>query len=130
MELNIIPANLAAKTHYELIIIGSGFGSSFFLTEALNKIQGNILVIEWGSHHSWDWQIKRRMNSNINPKKTFRTKTEKHWNFTVAFGGGTNCWFAQTPRLHPSDFKTNSMYGVASDWPITYEDLEPFYCEA
>lgn len=130
MKLNIIPAKLAAKNHYGLIIIGSGFGSSFFLAEALNKIQGNILVIEWGGYHSWDWQIKRRTNSSINPRKTFTTKTEKHWNFTVGFGGGTNCWFAQTPRLHPSDFKTRSLYGVADDWPITYEDLEPFYCEA
>ena len=130
MKLNIIPAELAAKNHYELIIIGSGFGSSFFLAEALNKIRGNILILEWGNHHSWDWQIKRGMNSKISPKNTFTNNTEKHWNYTIAFGGGTNSWFAQTPRLHPSDFKIKSMYGVASDWPISYEDLEPFYCQA
>ena len=127
--MNVISAKVAEKNHYELIIIGSGFGSSFFLKEALRKIQGNILVVEWGRHNSWDWQIKRGLNSNIYQKKTYKNNSDKHWNFTIGFGGGTNCWYGQTPRLHPSDFKVSSMYGVSNDWPITYEELEPYYCE-
>ncbi len=31
------------------------------------------------------------------------------------------------PRLHPSDFRTYSTDGVGADWPITYEDLRPYY---
>jgi choline dehydrogenase-like flavoprotein len=30
-------------------------------------------------------------------------------------------------RLHPNDFKLKSRTGRGSDWPITYEDLEPYY---
>ena len=30
----------------------------------------------------------------------------------------------------PNDFRMQSEYGQASDWPISYDDLEPFYCEA
>lgn len=71
--MNVISAKVAEKNHYELIIIGSGFGSSFFLKEALDKIQGNILIIEWGSHNSWDWQIKRGLNSGIYQNKTYAT---------------------------------------------------------
>jgi choline dehydrogenase-like flavoprotein len=30
----------------------------------------------------------------------------------------------------PSDFKTKSLYGYGDDWPISYEEIEPYYCEA
>ena len=36
----------------------------------------------------------------------------------------------QFPRLHPSDFKVRSLDGVADDWPIDYDTLEPFYAES
>ncbi|MBT3942005.1 MAG: GMC family oxidoreductase, partial [Chloroflexi bacterium] len=42
-------------------------------------------------------------------------------------GGSTIMWVAHTPRLHPSDFRVKSLDGVAEDWPISYEDLEPWY---
>jgi choline dehydrogenase-like flavoprotein len=31
------------------------------------------------------------------------------------------------PRMHPSDFRVKSLDGVAEDWPVDYETLEPFY---
>ena len=42
-------------------------------------------------------------------------------------GGSTILWAAHTPRLHPSDFRVKTLDGVADDWPISYEDLEPWY---
>lgn len=42
-------------------------------------------------------------------------------------GGGTVHWAAFTPRLHPSDFRVHTEDGVAVDWPISYEDLRPYY---
>ncbi len=38
-------------------------------------------------------------------------------------------------RFSPEDFRMASIYGTPqasslADWPITYDDLEPFYCEA
>ena len=36
---------------------------------------------------------------------------------------------AHYPRFHPSDFRVRSLDGVADDWPIDYETLEPFYDE-
>jgi choline dehydrogenase-like flavoprotein len=32
-----------------------------------------------------------------------------------------------TPRLHPSDFRTQTQDGVGADWPISYGDLAPYY---
>ncbi len=45
-------------------------------------------------------------------------------------GGTTWHWDSATWRLIPSDFKLKSTYGVGRDWPIGYEDLEPFYQRA
>src|SRR5262249_59734967 len=39
---------------------------------------------------------------------------------TIGFAG--NYW-----RFAPSDFKMRSLDGVGVDWPLTYEELEPFY---
>jgi len=44
-----------------------------------------------------------------------------------AVGGGTIHYSMMALRLHPSDFKTKSLDGVGEDWPITYEDLAPYY---
>jgi len=45
--------------------------------------------------------------------------------------GGTSWhWAAQAWRLLPNDFRLHSTYGVGRDWPINYDDLEPFYYEA
>ena len=35
--------------------------------------------------------------------------------------------FANWPRLHPNDFKVKSQYGKGLDWPISYDDLLPYY---
>jgi glucose dehydrogenase len=52
-------------------------------------------------------------------------------------GGSTWHWLGHTPRMLRSDFKMNSLYGSGPDfpaalvdWPITYDDVEPWYCEA
>ncbi len=42
-------------------------------------------------------------------------------------GGGSVHWAAFTPRFHPSDFEVYTRDGVGADWPITYEEIEPYY---
>lgn len=46
MEINRVSPEKVANEHYELIIIGSGFGSTFFLNEAVKHLDGRALVIE------------------------------------------------------------------------------------
>ena len=46
-----------------------------------------------------------------------------------AVGGSTIYYGAEWPRLLPSDFRVRSLDGVADDWPISYDDLEPYYEE-
>ncbi|HEX2113335.1 MAG TPA: GMC family oxidoreductase [Alphaproteobacteria bacterium] len=118
---------------YDLVIIGSGFGSSFFLHKALRRLPASarILVLERGGMFTHDWQIANGRNSDIESERTIRTAPgEKPWRFTIGFGGGTNCWWGVTPRMHPTDFQLRTRYGVGRDWPLSYDELEPFYGEA
>ena len=45
-------------------------------------------------------------------------------------GGTTWHWAASCWRHLPVDLKMQSTYGVGRDWPISYEELEPYYCRA
>jgi choline dehydrogenase-like flavoprotein len=119
-----------ADEHYDLVVIGSGFGSAFFLHEFSKRRRARVLLLEWGRHNTHEWQLKHEANSDIKSEETYSSNSTKPWNYTIGLGGGTNCWYAQTPRFHPNDFRLKSLYGVGLDWPLSYEELEPFYCEA
>jgi choline dehydrogenase-like flavoprotein len=41
-------------------------------------------------------------------------------------GGGTLVWTAVALRPHPSDFRTRTLDGVGTDWPLGYADLAPY----
>lgn len=46
-------------------------------------------------------------------------------------GGGTmRHWLGTSLRFVPNDFRVKTVYGVEEDWPISYDDLEPWYGEA
>ena len=129
MVLDARPEQIDGE-HYDLVVIGSGFGSAFFLHGFAGRRKARILVLEWGRHHTHEWQMEQEANSDLKDEDTYTSSSAKPWNYTIGLGGGTNCWFAQTPRFHPNDFRLRSLYGVGLDWPIGYDDLEPFYCEA
>jgi choline dehydrogenase-like flavoprotein len=45
-------------------------------------------------------------------------------------GGTANFWWGICLRMAPDAFKTKSTYGYGADWPLTYDDLEPYYSKA
>jgi choline dehydrogenase-like flavoprotein len=47
-----------------------------------------------------------------------------------SLGGTTLHWLGTCPRMLPSDFRLHSLYGVGRDWPIDYDEIAPYYCEA
>jgi len=56
-------------------------------------------------------------------------------NDAACVGGGTLSYGAQAWRYLPQDFRMRSTYGAPQgssleDWPISYDDLEPFYEKA
>lgn len=50
-------------------------------------------------------------------------------NSGTGVGGSTLHYTAYVPRPQPDDFRLRSEFGVGSDWPLAYADLEPYYDE-
>lgn len=47
-----------------------------------------------------------------------------------ALGGTSLHWLGTTPRHFPNDFRMQSRYGVGVDWPISYDEIQPYYRKA
>jgi len=125
--------------HYDIIAVGAGFATSFFLHRYLAKTSGpvRVLVLEAGALKSHGDQLAEGDPLRVTERrqaqadKHFVNKTpEKIWRFFTGFGGGSNCWVACAPRLIPEDFELKTRYGIGMDWPLTYSELEPYYCDA
>lgn len=50
--------------------------------------------------------------------------------YTRTRGGSTLHWLGVSLRMLPEDFHLHSLYNVGRDWPLRYDDLEPYYGKA
>jgi choline dehydrogenase-like flavoprotein len=67
------------------------------------------------------------------PKKSYLIQKGKHpfGSTYERVGGGTSMhWLGTSLRLLPKDFRMMCEYSIFEDWPITYLELEPWYCAA
>jgi choline dehydrogenase-like flavoprotein len=53
--------------------------------------------------------------------------SEFMWWRSRMLGGRTNHWARNSFRMGPYDFKPHSRDGLGVDWPISYEDITPWY---
>jgi choline dehydrogenase-like flavoprotein len=73
----------------------------------------------------WGWDPNARKGPGDYPIDDSQSDiTALMWN---GVGGGTVVYAAQWQRNMPSDFRVKTLDGIADDWPLTYEDLEPYY---
>jgi len=121
------------RGRYDLIVVGTGFASTFFLQRYLMRAASNarVLVLERGERqpHAWHLQNQEQLE-NDSAAQIINPHPHKLWRFSITFGGCSNSWWACAPRMLPSDFETHTRYGYGRDWPLSYADLEPYYCEA
>ncbi|GGK56581.1 GMC oxidoreductase [Rufibacter glacialis] len=127
------------QASYDLVVVGTGFASTFFLHQYLKKAspKAKVLVLEKGHLFPHAERVKEKRGeatpyASFNPDSdsTFDNHNKKKgWVFTQGFGGSSNCWYGCTPRFMPSDFKMNTLYGIGKDWPIAYDDLDPYYTQ-
>ncbi|MDA8870104.1 GMC family oxidoreductase [Rhizobiaceae bacterium] len=119
---------------YDLAIAGTGFAGSFFLSAYLEHAgpDERILVLERGGYWDHARRVSERRNSPIEPSDAYRTSGDlaKEWRFTLGFGGGSNCWWGNTPRMVAADFEAHTRFGVGLNWPVSYDDLEFYYARA
>jgi choline dehydrogenase-like flavoprotein len=124
------------------LVVGSSFSSSFFLKKYLEHAPQNarVLVLERGEFIPHKDRLSKAKAARFGDvsfisggdgRKTYNNaNAAKPWIFDPSFGGSSNCWTGCTPRFMPNDFQMSSMYGQGIDWPISYDDLEPYYTEA
>ncbi|MBN8732564.1 MAG: GMC family oxidoreductase [Acidobacteria bacterium] len=83
-----------------------------------------------------DSEQVRMINSPLTGKfYKVRANENAYNNVAACVGGGTASYGAMAWRFHPKDFQMLSTYGLVAgstleDWPITYEELEPYYEKA
>jgi choline dehydrogenase-like flavoprotein len=120
----------------DVAIVGSGMGGAT-TAWALRESGAKVLVIERGDFAPREWQ-------NWSPRAVFREGRYKNADTWVGgdgrrfvpgyyhfVGGSTKLYGATLPRLREADFGEISYAdGVSPAWPISYDDLEPFYGEA
>lgn len=136
-----------ADERADVLVIGSGAAGAA-LTKRLTDLgvaPGGLVCLEQGdwvkpgdypsARPDWEVQIKRgafNFSPNVRqrPEDYPVVEAGKHPPGVLMFnavGGSTIHWATHFPRFHPSDFRVKSLDGVADDWPIRYEDLEPYY---
>jgi glucose dehydrogenase len=52
------------------------------------------------------------------------------WSYVYGVGGSSLHWDGATPRFTAADFKMRSTYGVMADWPLSLDELQPYYLRA
>jgi glucose dehydrogenase len=68
-----------------------------------------------------------------NPDKAYLDQKESTLPFKSTYerlAGGTLHWMGLTPRLVPNDFRMSKYDSSLPDWPIGYDELEPWYEKA
>ena len=121
---------------YDVIIIGTGAGGGT-LAHALAPTGKRILLLERGDY-------VRREKANWDPRQVNvegRYQTKEVWHdrdgqplhphTNYAVGGNTKFYGAALFRFRKEDFgELRHHGGLSPAWPITYEELEPYYLKA
>ena len=126
----------------DVLIVGAG-ASGGVVGRRLAEAGFDVLCLEqgdWpdpndypGSKPDWELQTLRRWSPDPNVRRNpadYPVNVEESEIVPLMFngvGGSTILYAGDWPRLTPSDFRVRTLDGVADDWPLTYEELEPYY---
>ncbi len=118
----------ASSREWDVVIAGSSFAAMFFGCGLPDEL--DVLYVEKGADYSHNDQLERGWAVRENFTQQNHSGEHKNWVAFSLFGGNSNYWWGNAPRLHPDDFSLNSKFGVGKDWPFLYEDIEPFWEKA
>ncbi len=141
----------AAKT-YDVVIVGSGAGGGMAAYQLANAGL-SVCLLEAGPDYDPAKNVTQLKNPWESPRRGAGTKfrpfgdfdasywgwqidgepytkaegTEWDWFRSRMVGGRTNHWGRISLRFGPKDFKRRSIDGLGDDWPISYDDVKPYY---
>ena len=138
---------------YDVIIVGSGAGGGM-ATKVLSDAGLKIALIEAGPYFDpanpdqmtqmkWPWESPRRGSGTTRAfgdfhmsyghwkvegePYTIEKETSFKWWRSRMLGGRTNHWGRISLRFGPKDFKSKDYDGLGENWPISYDDIKPYY---
>ncbi len=138
---------------YDAIIVGSGAGGGM-ATKILADAGLKIALVEAGpffdpkdpktqTQLKWSYESPRRGAGTTRafgefdmswgdwkvPGEPYTTKegTDFYWWRSRMLGGRTNHWGRISLRFGPDDFQHKSVDGLGENWPITYDEVKPYY---
>ena len=125
------------RVESDICIIGSGITAALIAEKLASERAASITVVEAGDHVT-------PLGERGRLRQRFLDYGDNPWpgdhvdglgadhiqSRSMCVGGLAMHWGAVTPRFTPEDFRVRSLYGVGDDWPIAFDDLDPFYQEA
>jgi choline dehydrogenase-like flavoprotein len=127
---------MTMSTAYDAIVIGTGAGGG---TLALHLAQAgkNILILERGpflpqEKLNWDTSAVF-LDNRYHTRETWQDKDGKDLHPQQAYyvGGQTKVYGAAMFRMRAEDFGViQHGGGISPAWPISYDDMEPYYTRA
>lgn len=124
--------DLSGGEAFDAIVVGSGAAGSAFAAR-LAKGGKKVLILEAGPERRREELVSsalwaRRLKWNGAPVIEDGENPVGHaFNASFGVGGAAMHHYAVWPRLHEEDFEMSSRYGIGMDWPVSYDDLRPYY---
>ncbi|MBW2243062.1 MAG: GMC family oxidoreductase [Deltaproteobacteria bacterium] len=136
-----------AKTEFDVCVIGTGAGGGVMIDQ-LTAAGLRVVALERGGELSMadfdDDELRNPIRDQIfspdqletwRPDDTTPTETGRFSQIAHCVGGTLTHWAAWSWRFRPDEFRVLSTEGPVAgaslaDWPISYDDMEPFYEKA